>query len=325
MADGTIEQRRRAYAEMLRDKAGLRSERLVRALAEVPREAFLGPGPWRIIDMARQPHYTPDAKPAHLYQDALVTIDTSRNLNNGMPSGLTRWIDALDLREGDLVAHAGCGPGYYTALMAMVVGATGRIIAYDVDADLAARAKENLAPYRNVEVLAADASKYDPGPVDAMLINAGATYPLDLWIDSLKEGGRLMLPLVRWPSGAIFGNGVAGWGAMMRVRRLAGKIFGSGTSPSGRGAMMRVSRESRDHYAATFIAPVGIYPCLGALDRDADRRLEEALKMPAEAVRSLRREQHAKEASCWLHGAGYCFSKNAAVSNGLELASGSKK
>ena len=304
---------RRAFAAMLKDKAGLRNERLVRALAEVPREAFVGLGPWRIVDLPRQARFTPDANPAHLNQDALVTIDTSRNLNNGMPSGLAKWIDGLDLREGDIVAHAGCGPGYYTALIAEVVGASGKVIAYDIDADLAARARENLKRYPNVEVLAADASKYDPGPVDAILINAGATHPLDLWIDSLKEGGRMMLPLVRWPSGAIFGEGVAGWGTMMRVRRLAGKILGQGSSPAGRGAMMRVRRTSRDRYEATFVAPVGIYPCLGAVDRDADRLLEDALKSPVTEVRSLRREPHREGASCWLHGAGYCFSKISAA------------
>lgn len=310
MADfNNLESVRRAYAAMLKDKAGLHNDRLVRALAEVPREAFVGPGPWRIVDMTLRAHYTPDANPAHLYQDALVTIDTSRNLNNGMPSGLTRWIDALDLHEGDIVAHAGCGPGYYTALIAKVVGPSGRVIAYDIDADLAARAKENLKPYPNVDVCAADASKYAPGLVDAILVNAGATHPLDLWLDSMKEGGRMMLPLVRWPSGAIFGEGVAGWGAMMRVRRLAGTILGQGSSPAGRGAMMKVRRGAGDRYGATFIAPVGIYPCLGALDRGADQLLAKALKTPADAVRSLRRDPHPKEASCWLHGHRYCFSK----------------
>src|SRR5262249_32626342 len=44
-----VESRRATYAEMLRELAQLRSTALVRAFASVPREAFLGRGPWRIL------------------------------------------------------------------------------------------------------------------------------------------------------------------------------------------------------------------------------------------------------------------------------------
>jgi len=40
---------RRQYAELIRRRADLRSERLVKALSEVPREDYLGPGPWKIV------------------------------------------------------------------------------------------------------------------------------------------------------------------------------------------------------------------------------------------------------------------------------------
>ncbi len=305
----SVDAARHQYAEMLREKCGLRNARLIEALAKVPREDFLGRGPWILSDLSLKPRYTPDDNPVHLYEDVLVSIDSSRGLNNGMPSRLIKWIDGLDLHEGEIAVHAGCGPGYYTALIASVVGERGRVVAYDIDADLAARAKSNLESFVNVEVHAADASKYDPGLADAILINAGATHPVNLWLDSMKEGGRMVFPLVRWPLGAILGQGMAGWGAMMRVRRLAGSIFGERSS-AGHGAMMRVQRDAVDQYAASFLGPVGMFPCFGALDRAADRLLEQAWNTPITAVRSLRREHHDKESSCWLHGAGYCFSRN---------------
>ena len=65
----------------------------------------------------------------------LVAIDPARQLNNGQPSGLCRWIDALDLSEGETVVHAGCGTGYYTALMAHMVGPTGHVTAIELDRD----------------------------------------------------------------------------------------------------------------------------------------------------------------------------------------------
>ena len=60
---------RQRYAELIRQRAGLRSERLVRALAEVPREDYLGPGPWKIHRPPNLWGYedTRDGDPAHIY------------------------------------------------------------------------------------------------------------------------------------------------------------------------------------------------------------------------------------------------------------------
>ena len=44
----TIEEARRWYAEEIRAVAHLTSDAVVEALARVPREAFLGAGPWQI-------------------------------------------------------------------------------------------------------------------------------------------------------------------------------------------------------------------------------------------------------------------------------------
>lgn len=285
--DDLVEARRR-YADSIRQRAGLRSERLVHALAEVPREKYLGPGPWKIL---RPPNIllyedTLDADPARIYDDVLVALDLTRRLNNGLPSGLAGWIDALDLQEGERVVHAGCGTGYYTAIIAEVVGEKGHVTAIELDRDLAARAQANLGHLPYVEVVAGDASAYDAGKADGILVNAGATHPCSLWLDSLKPRGRLVFPLIRWPAGSKFGPGsVAGWGVMMRVQRL---------DPG---------------HAAKFVSQVGIFPCLGAIDAEADRLLAEAFAKGGLAeVRALRRDGHLADSSCLLHGHGYCFS-----------------
>jgi protein-L-isoaspartate(D-aspartate) O-methyltransferase len=282
-----IEARRR-YAESIRQTANLRSERLVLALAEVPRENYLGPGPWKLHRPPNLWEYedTPDGDPAHIYDNVLVALDSTQLINNGMPSMLAHWIDALDLQKGEHVVHAGCGTGYYTAIIAYVVGVNGRVTAIEFDQGLAARAQRNLKHLPYVEVIAGDATVYDPGKVECIFINAGATHPCALWLDSLKPQGRLMFPLIRWPEGSKFGSGIAGWGVMIRVQRL----------DSG--------------YAAKFVAQLGIFPCLGAIDAEADRLLAEALARGGLAeVRSLRRDTHDGESSCLLHGRGYCFSK----------------
>ena len=62
---------RRAYAQGILATANVRSEALAAAFAKVPREHFLGPGPWQILDPAAMTLTTDtaDADPACLYHD----------------------------------------------------------------------------------------------------------------------------------------------------------------------------------------------------------------------------------------------------------------
>jgi protein-L-isoaspartate(D-aspartate) O-methyltransferase len=77
-------------------------------------------------------------------------------LFNGVPGLLAMAIDRLGLKPGDRALHLGAATGYYTALMAQWVGESGRILALEVDADLAARAATNLASMPWVEVRQSD-------------------------------------------------------------------------------------------------------------------------------------------------------------------------
>src|SRR5262249_14347179 len=149
----TLDDARRFFAEEIRAVANLQSEVLVEALAKVPREAFLGDGPWEIaVASARRPgaltyRRTRDADPRNLYHNVLVAIDASRELNNGQPSALAASLDLLGLRPGETFVHIGCGVGYYSAIGANLVGISGRVLAVELDPDLAARAKANLAGF----------------------------------------------------------------------------------------------------------------------------------------------------------------------------------
>lgn len=76
-----LERARREFAEKIRAMSALRSTRLVDALGSVPREEFLGPGPWQILRLAEAVHgyeSTPDDDPRHLYDNVLVALDASR-------------------------------------------------------------------------------------------------------------------------------------------------------------------------------------------------------------------------------------------------------
>ena len=237
---------------------GVGSQALARAYATVWREHYLGPGPWRVVE-ERGYVTTEDDDPRHLYRDVLVAIDEERRLNNGQPSALASWLDRLDLAPGERVAHVGCGVGYYTALLAEVVGSEGSVLGVEIDPDLAARAAANLDHYAQVEVRSGDGSRVSLGSRDAVFVNAGATGLKPSWLEALAMGGRLVLPLT-----VDLAPGGAGVGQMLRIER----------TPAG--------------HAAGFLSPVGIFPCVGGRSDGADRALQDALQRGGRAGRPQR-------------------------------------
>ncbi|MBR0858437.1 protein-L-isoaspartate O-methyltransferase family protein [Bradyrhizobium liaoningense] len=245
--DDTLAAARRWYAEDLRYKAPvLRNPQLIEAFASVPREQFVGPGPWRIISdpYDNDAFLTPDADPRWLYHDVLVTIDASRNLNNGMPGFWARNLENLDIARGERVLQVGAGTGYYSAVLADLVGPAGRVTAVETDPALAAQARANLASWPQVDVVSGDGRTVDVGELDIVIVFAGSTNPSPLWLDRLVEGGRLLMPL---------------------------------TSESWRGFLLRVIRHG-DRFEACSIGGVAVYPCTSGRDEDAGRRLHAALE-----------------------------------------------
>jgi protein-L-isoaspartate(D-aspartate) O-methyltransferase len=276
---------RRFYAEELEAVASLRSRALVDAFAEVPRERFLGAGPWQIatgnpsVPGAVRYRETPDADPRRVYHNTLVALDAARQINNGHPGTLATCLDALDLRAGDTLLHVGCGVGYYTAIAAEVVGAAGRVIGLEIDPALAARAAENLRPWRQVELREADGTSHVPPPCDAIFVNAGVTHPLPLWLHALNPGGRLVLPITFATPGT-----AAGTGWMLRITREAGGWPALPVSP-----------------IAIFTSPTG-----------RDDRLNDAIKKALVTGRwaagaSLRFDPHEPEEACLVHAGGVCL------------------
>ncbi|MGX5849820.1 protein-L-isoaspartate O-methyltransferase family protein [Mesorhizobium sp. PL10] len=194
----SVEDARKFYAQLMAANAGSADTRLEEAFATVPREAFLGPGPWTIVAgraliTGNGRIVTPSADPVHIYQDVLVALDADKGINNGEPSLHAMWIGRIAPRPGEAVTHAGAGTGYYTALLARLVS-PGPVTAFELEADLAARATRNLEPYRNARVIHGDAVTGDLPPSDIIYVNAGVVAPPVAWLRALKPGGRMIFP-----------------------------------------------------------------------------------------------------------------------------------
>ena len=276
---------RRAYADHLAVSAALTTPGLREALAVVPRERFLRPAPWLVIgegDGRTPPLPTSTDDPRQLYANVSVAIDPARQLFNGSPGHVIRLIDALTLRPGARVLHVGAGLGYYTALMAHVVGAGGAVVALEVDEALLGDARDNVASLPWID-MRRDAERLDGATFDGILVNAGVTHPDAAWLDSLAVGGRLIVPLT---------------------------VSISGMGPSlGKGIVVAIERTAAGRFSAEMLSFIAIYSAIGLRDAAMEGKLGQALRRTSfPNLTRLRREPHEAGDACWLHGEQCCLS-----------------
>jgi protein-L-isoaspartate(D-aspartate) O-methyltransferase len=264
------------FARYVAAAGGVRGSRIEQAFALVKREDFAGVGPWSINIPFTGYIETPDDDIAFLYQDTLVALDAKKGVNIGQPSAHARWLGALALREGEAVLQVGAGSGYYSAILAHLVGRNGRVYAYEIDLDLAARASRNLKGLPQATVQARSGIADDLPKVDAIYVCAGITQPCWAWLDALRPGARLILPLQT--EGAM--------GGMLMITRA----------------------EQRAIWPARFVSKAAFISCSGPQDAETGRRLITAFANGgAESVRSFRLDEPT-DATCWFAGDGWWLS-----------------
>jgi protein-L-isoaspartate(D-aspartate) O-methyltransferase len=266
---------RRAFARQLGLMAGVVQPRVEAAFTAVEREIFLGKGPWSVLSILRGTFMqTPDDSPVQVYVDSAVSIRSQKRLNSGQPSLYYRLLAETLVPEGSHVVHVGAGTGYYTAILAHLVGPTGRVTTIEYEADLAAEARINLQDLKQVEVIQGDATQTDFAPADLILVSAGATRPVDRWLDGLKDGGQLVLPF----------QPDAGMGVIFGIKRRGERFF------------------------ARVLSPVMIYHCAGARDPQSAAALAEALKAGGQhGVTRLYRGEEVPLENIWLRGENWCL------------------
>jgi protein-L-isoaspartate(D-aspartate) O-methyltransferase len=159
-------------------KQGIEDQRVLRALAMVPRERFV------------PPHYADDA-----WSNVALPIDAGQTISQPFIVGL--MTQALALEGGERVLEIGTGSGYQAAVLAEL-GA--RVISIERQPKLAAAAGDLLRDlgYDNVEIHIADGSSGWPAeaPFDRIIVTAAAPrLPLALRDQLSPEGGRLVVPV----------------------------------------------------------------------------------------------------------------------------------
>lgn len=156
---------------------GIRDQRVLSALARVPRHAFV------------PPHLVPYA-----YEDRPLPIGLEQTVSQ--PYIVALSTEALALLPTDRVLEVGTGSGYQTATLAELAAAV-----YTVERlpPLAAEAKERLFSlgYRNVRYRVGDGTRGWPeeAPFDAIVVTAGAPSVPQGLVRQLTPRGRLVIPV----------------------------------------------------------------------------------------------------------------------------------
>ena len=167
----------------------LRSPRVRDALLDTPREVFL-------------PEYAEREGLEAVYRDEAIVTKRSRHgmplSSSSQPAIMAQMLEQLELADGMRVLEIGAGTGYNAALLARLVGPSGRVTTVDVDAELARGARKALrAAGRTARVVAGDGRHGFAGnaPYDRIVVTASADAVPVAWFEQLAPDGRLQVPL----------------------------------------------------------------------------------------------------------------------------------
>jgi protein-L-isoaspartate(D-aspartate) O-methyltransferase len=156
---------------------GVRDDRVLEAMARVPREQFV---PADIRDLA--------------YEDSPLPIPAGQTISQ--PYIVAYMVEALALEGSERVLEIGAGSGYAAAVLGSIAA---EVFAIERIGELADYAAERLAAagFANVHVLHADGTEgwRDEAPFDAILVSAGGPRVPDSLLAQLRVGGRIVAPV----------------------------------------------------------------------------------------------------------------------------------
>jgi protein-L-isoaspartate(D-aspartate) O-methyltransferase len=166
----------RRLAEVVRSR-GVRDERLLSAIAEIPRAAFVPPA---LADAA--------------YRDEPIPIPHDQVTTQ--PSLVAQMVEALELTGTEKVLEVGTGYGWQTALLARLAATVWSIERWS-DMSATARASLERAGSANARLVLGDGTEglADEAPFDAVVVTAAFTSVPPPLADQVTGGGRLVQPI----------------------------------------------------------------------------------------------------------------------------------
>jgi protein-L-isoaspartate(D-aspartate) O-methyltransferase len=167
---------RSRMVDLLRSR-GIRDERVLKAMLEIPRHDFV-----------------PEALSSKAYGDHALPIGDMQTISQ--PYMVARMTELLEVNKDSKVLEIGAGSGYQTAVLSAVAG---RVFAIERLSELARRAQTNI---RRLGCYNATVKWFDGtigwsehAPYDGILVAAGSPDIPEPLVAQLAVGGRLVIPV----------------------------------------------------------------------------------------------------------------------------------
>jgi protein-L-isoaspartate(D-aspartate) O-methyltransferase len=169
-------QRQRMVAQQLKPR-GIKDERVLAAMAKVPREEFV-----------------PAGVRAGAYEDGPLPIGYDQTISQ--PYIVAFMTEQLGPKPSDRVLEIGSGSGYQAAILAELVT---DVYTIDIVEPLAKTAEATLQRlgYKNVHINVGDGYKGWPAeaPFDAIIVTCAPENVPQPLVDQLKDSGRMVIPV----------------------------------------------------------------------------------------------------------------------------------
>jgi len=194
--DAFARQRRVMVARDLRGR-GIRDERVLAAMGAIPRHLFV-----------------PERQRASAYDDRPLSIGEGQTISQ--PYIVALMTELLELRSIEKVLEIGTGSGYQTAVLAQLAS---EVFSIEIRPALSERARKIIDDLgqKNVWLKIGDGfyGWEERGPFDAILVTAAAPKIPEPLSRQLREGGRLVMPMIEGEQNQ----------RLIRARKSAGKLI----------------------------------------------------------------------------------------------------
>jgi len=157
---------------------GIRDERVLDAMAEIPRERFID------VDQQRR-----------AYADEAVPIAAGQTISQ--PWVVAKMTELLAAQPGERILELGTGSGYQAAILAALGADVTSLERHEILAGKARDRIRDLDLPGTVTIRTADGSLGDPAgaPWDGIIVTAAAPSIPNELRDQLADGGRLVIPV----------------------------------------------------------------------------------------------------------------------------------
>ncbi|MCC1484820.1 protein-L-isoaspartate(D-aspartate) O-methyltransferase [Winogradskyella immobilis] len=158
-------------------KKGIKDEKVLRAISEIPRHLFMDSG---FLD--------------HAYQDKAFPIAADQTISQ--PYTVAFQSELLKINSGDKILEIGTGSGYQTAVLCLL-GA--KVFSIERQKELFKKTSKFLPKlgYRAKKLVFGDGYKGMPeeAPFKSIIVTAGAPFVPNPLLAQLEIGGRLVIPV----------------------------------------------------------------------------------------------------------------------------------